>query len=105
LKQKGVQDNMKYLWHGTRVSDPKLFYEGEEGFDIKYSNDGMWGRGLYFAENASYSLGYSHNHKNGVKGMFFAHVNLGNCKDLPPKKDIKEPPQGFDSVTGITGGS
>ena len=32
--------------------------------------------------------------------MFFAHVNLGNCKDLPPNKNIKEPPQGFDSVTG-----
>jgi len=37
----------------------------------------MWGRGLYFAENASYSLDYSYNHKNGVKGMFLALVNVG----------------------------
>lgn len=49
-----------------------MFYNGEEGFDIKYSNDGMWGRGLYFAEDASYSLSYSHSHSNGVKGMFLA---------------------------------
>ena len=65
----------------------------------------MWGKGLYFAENASYSLGYSHKHKNGVKGMFFAQVNLGKCNDMAPDKNIKTPPQGYDSISGFTGGS
>jgi len=52
----------------------------------------MWGRGLYFAENASYSFNYSHSHKNNVKGMFLAQVNLGKCRDLPSDKSLKEPP-------------
>jgi len=59
-----------------------LLYEGEEGFDIKFANNGYWGRGLYFAENASYSLNYSKVHKNNVRGMFFAYVNLGKCNDM-----------------------
>jgi hypothetical protein len=72
------------LWHGTRKSKPSLFYKGEEGFDIKYSNNGMWGKGIYFAENARYSdEGYFHDHGNKVKGMFFALVNLGRVADLP----------------------
>lgn len=37
------------LWHGTRFTNPELIINGEEGFDMKYSNTGMWGRGLYFA--------------------------------------------------------
>ena len=67
------------LWHGTKLNKPSLFYEGEEGFDIKYSNQGMWGKGIYFAENASYSLKYCHKDdpEKKIKGMFFALVNLG----------------------------
>ena len=103
LKMKGVKDNLKYLWHGTSQSDPKMFYNGEEGFDIKYSNNGFWGRGLYFAEDASYSYSYSHAHKDNVKGMFLAYVNLGNCKEMESDKSIIEPPKGYDSVTGKTG--
>ena len=80
---KGVQENVRELWHGTRESKPSLFYKGEEGFDIKYSNQGMWGKGIYFAENAGYSLNYSYKHRNNVKGMFFALVNLGRVADLP----------------------
>ena len=83
---------MKYLWHGSRDSHPRLIYEKEEGFDIKFSNKGSWGNGLYFAENANYSKNYSHKHKNGVLGMFLAQVNLGRCKDLPQDSSIKEPP-------------
>lgn len=43
----------------------------------------MWGKGIYFAENAKYSLDYAHDHSNNVKGMFFALVNLGRVADLP----------------------
>ena len=42
----------------------------------------MWGRGIYFAENASYSLNYSYNHSNNLKGIFFALVNLGKVSDM-----------------------
>jgi hypothetical protein len=43
----------------------------------------MWGKGIYFAENAKYSDGYTYKHRNNVKGMFFALVNLGRVADLP----------------------
>ena len=43
----------------------------------------MWGKGIYFAENARYSDDYFHEHRNKVKGMFFALVNLGRVADLP----------------------
>jgi hypothetical protein len=43
------------LWHGTSKTEPSLLYE-KEGFNIAYSDDnGLWGRGLYFAVNANYS--------------------------------------------------
>jgi hypothetical protein len=43
------------LWHGTSKTEPSLLYE-KEGFNIAYSDDnGLWGRGLYFAINANYS--------------------------------------------------
>eukprot|EP00349_Pseudokeronopsis_sp_Brazil_P008676 CAMPEP_0202969580 /NCGR_PEP_ID=MMETSP1396-20130829/15370_1 /ASSEMBLY_ACC=CAM_ASM_000872 /TAXON_ID= /ORGANISM="Pseudokeronopsis sp., Strain Brazil" /LENGTH=44 /DNA_ID= /DNA_START= /DNA_END= /DNA_ORIENTATION= len=31
------------LFHGTSKTDPKLIYEGKEGFDMRFSNGGMWG--------------------------------------------------------------
>jgi hypothetical protein len=31
----------------------------EEGFNLNYANEGMWGKANYFAFNSSYSNGYS----------------------------------------------
>lgn len=31
------------LFHGTRNTKPSQIYDGEEGFDIKFSSGGMWG--------------------------------------------------------------
>lgn len=53
-------DNQKLLWHGTSGAEPLLVYKGEEGFDMKFSHEGMWGRGLYFAAKSKYSDPYSH---------------------------------------------
>lgn len=55
------RSNTKLVWHGTRNNPPATVYLGEHGFNINYSNDGMWGHGIYFAANASYSCpAYSH---------------------------------------------
>ncbi len=49
------------LWHGTRNIKPQQIALGEVGLNIVYSADGMWGNGIYFAQNASYSCpGYSY---------------------------------------------
>lgn len=49
------------LFHGTSRIDPKNIYEDvEQCFNINYSSDeNYFGRGIYFAENAQYSVNYS----------------------------------------------
>lgn len=37
--------------------------------------------------------------------MFYARVMVGNYKELPSNKDIKMPPEGYDSIKGFTNGS
>ena len=48
----------RFLYHGTSKTDPLMIYQGEEGFDFRYSTIGMWGKAVYFAVDASYSNGY-----------------------------------------------
>ena len=59
------------------MTDPSLIYKGEEGFDIKFSSAGLWGKGIYFAERASYSDQYAFKLPNGDRGVFLTLVNLG----------------------------
>jgi len=59
------------------------------------------GNGLYFSENAKYSNDYSYNHKNNVKGIFLALVNLGKVADLPNDQIIERPPDGYDSISRV----
>jgi hypothetical protein len=56
---KNVHDIMKHLFHGTRTTDPKLIYASEDGLDIRFSNAGAYGNGIYFANNSNYSSGYA----------------------------------------------
>jgi len=58
--QKNVHDIMKHLFHGTRATDPKLIYASEDGLDIRFSNAGAYGNGIYFANNSQYSSGYAY---------------------------------------------
>ena len=37
-----------------------MIYSGEEGFDMRFSADGMWGRANYFAVNSVYSNAYAY---------------------------------------------
>ena len=61
LEQKNGGDaNEQELFHGSRGNDPKDIYEDEDGFDVRCSRGGMWGRANYFAVNSSYSDRYSH---------------------------------------------
>jgi hypothetical protein len=55
------------LYHGTGKTPPKAIYESEEGFNINYANDGMWGKANYFASNSSYSNAYASVLPNGKR--------------------------------------
>jgi len=103
------------MFHGTSSNDPKLIYGDihHDGFHTNFSRAGMWGRGTYFAVNASYSGGsYAYNMAGGQKQMMLCQVLVGDSIKLPSDSSIVLPPikpganaERYDSVTGNTGGS
>ena len=40
------------MFHGTAQTPPHMIYNGQEGFDMRFCNKGMWGIASYFAEQA-----------------------------------------------------
>ena len=42
LIEKGVEENEKWLFHGTRTIEPEKIYNGEIGFDMRHSNNGSY---------------------------------------------------------------
>ena len=77
---------VKHLFHGTSSTDPSLIYKSESGLDMRFSNSGMYGKGIYFAEHSSYSDGYAFYKNNAVgqKQMFLALVLVGDSVGLSP---------------------
>ncbi len=105
------------LFHGTRTNDPIYIYGGSSGFDMRHSRTGMWGKGNYFAKNASYSDGYAYQ-EEGIKKMFAAWVLTGisyesahdSTLTMPPVRQQGNVQEGkvqhkYDSVTGTSGGT
>jgi hypothetical protein len=83
---------------------------------MRYSNPGMWGSGIYFAVNASYSNDYAfQNASDGSKSFFYAKVAIGQTIKLDPNNKIRVPPlkpnqngkleESFDSIQGFTNNS
>ena len=107
----------KMLFHGTRGTRPEQIYEGDQGFDMRHSREGMWGRGNYFAVKSAYSLAYSHETRDGYQQMLVARVLTGasfrsepHNFGVPPLREGIGQQQGqvqrrYDSVQGETGGS
>lgn len=72
----------------------------------------MWGAGIYFAENASYSRNYSYPLKatedrvNAGRLVFLCClVTTGRVEVKQPDNNIKRPSIGYDCVSGFTNGS
>ena len=80
---KSVDDILLHLFHGTNQTDPKMIYASEDGFDIRFSNAGAYGNGIYFANNACYSNSFTHRKANGECQMFLANVLIGDSVNLP----------------------
>ena len=52
--QNGGDPNEAHMWHGTRTAAPAdLYREHECAFDPRFSNQGLWGRGSYFAKDST----------------------------------------------------
>ena len=80
-----------FIAYFDRPLSPPLM--AEFCFDQTYASQGMWGVAIYFAVNASYSLGYSHTLASGQKQMFFADVIVGTpTPEIPSNGSLKRPP-------------
>lgn len=116
-KNNGGQVNEMKLFHGTSTTDPKKIYKSEQGFDFRYSSQGLWGTGSYFAVNASYSDKYAYQSKLSTKEIILARVLIGDACHCAPDRSLKMPPlkackatgvfenERYDSVTGHRNGS
>ena len=101
------------LFHGSSRTDPERIYSGDSSFDMRFSADGLWGRGNYFAVNASYSDRFAYDSKSEVKKILVAWVLTGVSYPSAEKRYTKPPLRGtrggiqchYDSVNGVTGGS
>ena len=107
--------NEKELWHGSRTN-AECIYDSEEGFDMRFSSEGMWGRANYFATEASYSVKYAHCRDDGTKELLLAKVLTGDSFESPPNRTLCMPPEKstassskvklkqvrYDSVNGVT---
>ena len=118
LKTNKGHVNEKHLFHGTRGTEPEKVFRSEKGVDFRFSREGLWGTGSYFAVNASYSDAYAYSTPGGIneKQMFICKVLTGDCYDAgsTTDKSLRQPPlksseghdeKRYDSVKGYTNGS
>jgi len=78
---------------------------------MQHSRQGRWGRGTYFAADASYSNSYAYRSSTGRKILILARLSVGDAIQLPSTSSLTmcpDKPDGsgrYDTVTGITEGS
>jgi hypothetical protein len=63
----GGKAKLENLFHGTRATPPTMIYMSEEGFNLNFSKEGMWGKANYFAFKSSYSNSYASVRSNGKR--------------------------------------
>jgi hypothetical protein len=126
LADKDGDKLIKELFHGTRATNPFLLIEPHDaGFDDRFCESAMWGKGSYFATNASYSNSYgSPVPASNQKQFFLVKVLVGDSFQCPADGTLKMPPlkvgaasaaplkvgasaaaERFDSVCGVSAGS
>lgn len=93
----GVSTNRWLLWHGSRITSfVKILKEGLKIPDV----EGMFGKGIYFADVADKSAKYCYAHEtDGIGLMVLCEVALG--KELECYEYLKELPDGFNSIFAV----
>ena len=121
MAHKGSQSTTEMeLFHGTSNNHPKCIYESEEGFDMRYSREGLWGQGNYFAENADYASSFAftagrrykcNNESIDIFQLFLVKVLVGHSCKIHQDNTLRMPPFKpdrkfrYDTVTGFLYGS
>ncbi|KAM5334735.1 protein mono-ADP-ribosyltransferase PARP14 [Glossophaga mutica] len=106
-EKNGHIKNERLLFHGTDANS--LPHVNKNGFNRNYAgkNAAAYGKGTYFAVNASYSANstYSRPDANGKKHMYYVRVLTGlyTCGNqlllVPPPKNNQNPTDLYDTVT------
>ena len=103
-----------WLWHGSKNTDPLTLVDNySSALSTQFAEKGMWGNGIYFAENASYSNSYAFKKTfSNTKYLLLCKVFVGDAIELMPDSNLRMPPFKdeakkirYDSVKGVTGGS
>ena len=133
MSRKGSERvNEMELFHGSSSTAPEEIYKSEEGFDMRFSRQGMWGQGNYFAENAQYSSSYAYKNSSishqqllygtssifnvidSTRQIFLVKVLAGDSYSSPSDKTLRMPPYKpslsfekirYDTVNGMAQGS
>ena len=115
-KKNSGRVNERELFHGSRSSRAYKIYDSEEGFDMRYSSQGMWGQANYFAEKASYSNSYAYELGDGTREILLAMVVTGDSYKCQSNRTLRMPPvkanldsrfheERYDTVEGETSDS
>ena len=80
------------LFHGSGDTSPQFIINDPEGFNMRFAQRGLWGRGLYFATNCSYSHKFTHVVRENVFSVFVATVFVGYVKEMNEDRNITTPP-------------
>ncbi|XP_026789921.3 poly(ADP-ribose) polymerase family member 14-related sequence 1 isoform X1 [Pangasianodon hypophthalmus] len=105
----GHQNNEKMLFHGTR--EESINHINQNGFNRSYAgkNAAAYGKGTYFALNASYSSQntYSVPNAQGQKRMYYCRVltgdyTLGNATMIDPPAKTANGTDLYDTVVDNT---
>ena len=112
MSRKGGNSTTEFeLFHGTTNNLPKRIYESEEGFDMRYSRQGLWGLGNYFAVAANYASNYAYKDASGIFQLFLAIVLVGDSRQVNADQALRMPPfkpdgtVRYDTVTGVSNGA
>lgn len=96
----GDPNEERWLIHGTRKTDPETIISN--GFDLRYSDQGYYGRASYFAFNSAYSHTYRHTLPDLKHAqLFLALVTCGLVEHRKEKSQtIRHPTPPFHSIRG-----
>lgn len=82
--------NEFYLFHGTKVAVVDVITQ--QGLDSRLASSGLLGTGVYTADMADKSAGYTDRNQNGESKMFLMRVCLGDIFITKHTKSLKRPP-------------
>jgi len=55
---------------------------------VKFSREGLCGKGIYFADNAAYSQSYAYKQSDGIYKLIFSYVIVGRYKQFERPKNF-----------------